>query len=78
LTIGGDDLWVKTSRTDKSKGRLYDVYNGEGRLLDSFFIKDNLDIKALQDRFIFAIEEAEGGALSLVKLRITDPRFRQP
>ena len=73
-----DSLWVKTSQTDKNKGRLYDVYDGEGRLLDSFFIKDNLDIKALRGRFIYALEETEEGALSLVKLRVSDPKYRLP
>ncbi|MBN1939008.1 MAG: hypothetical protein JW843_05455 [Candidatus Aminicenantes bacterium] len=39
---------------------------------------DKISLKVLRGRYLFALEEAEDGTLSLVKLRITDPRFRQP
>ncbi len=72
----GDAIWVKTSQSDESKGRLYDIFDKDGKLTDSFIINDKISLKALRGRYIYALEEAEDGALSLVKLRIIDPLFR--
>jgi hypothetical protein len=73
-----DMLWVETAQSDKVKGRLYDIFDGTGRLRDSFYINTGLYVKAVQGRFIFAMEESEDGTLSFVKYKITDPLLRRP
>lgn len=46
IFVSGDDIWVVTSTYEKGKGRLVDVFDGNGRYIDAFYL--NLSPAALE------------------------------
>jgi hypothetical protein len=72
LFICKDHLWVKTSTKDKNKGILIDVFNKEGRFIDSFFLNLKGSLVAIHEDFIFVKEQDEDGNISFVKYRIVE------
>ncbi len=72
LFICKDHLWIKTSTKDKNKGILIDVFNKEGKFIDSFYINLKGSLVATHEDFIFVKEQDEDGNISFVKYRIAE------
>ncbi|MCX6563299.1 MAG: 6-bladed beta-propeller [Candidatus Aminicenantes bacterium] len=56
LHVRGDKILVQTSTVDRKKGIRFDVFNTEGRYIDSFFLKysdQDLDPRMLYKRITF-------------------------
>ena len=63
-------LWVETSTDDKTKGRLIDVFDKDGRFTDSFYLGPGRTLMAVQEGFIFCQEKNEDDQIVLVKYGI--------
>ncbi len=66
----GDRLWVETSTDDKTKGRLIDVFDKDGRFLDSFYLGAGRTLMAVREDAVFCLEKNEDESLTVVKYRI--------
>lgn len=65
-------LWVRTSTKDEEKGYLIDVFNMEGKFVDSFYLNINGSLVATHEDFIFVREKDEDEMLSIVKYKVID------
>jgi len=63
-------LWVATSTDDKAKGRLIDVFDKDGRFIDSFYLGAGRSLMAVGDGFLFCQEKNEDETITIVKYRI--------
>jgi hypothetical protein len=70
LHPAGEHLWVETSTNDKTKGKLFDVFDEEGRFVDSFHLGTGRRLLAVMDDHVFCQEKNEDESLALVKDRI--------
>lgn len=85
LWVNGDKLWVVTSTFDKDKGFLVDVFDVNGKFLDSFFLLQpdkahearmdklmdyGVKIMTVDGEFLYISEEDESGNLFIVKYRM--------
>jgi hypothetical protein len=85
LWVNGDKLWVITSTFDKGKGFLVDVFDVNGKFLDSFFLRQpdkvrearmdklmdyGVKIMTVDGEFLYISEEDESGNLFIVKCRM--------
>ena len=69
--IVNDKLWVRTSTRDDEKGYLIDVFDFDGRFIDSFYLKTEVrGIISTQGDSIFVRETDENDLVSVVKYRI--------
>jgi hypothetical protein len=66
----GDHLWVETSTEDKTKGRLIDVFDNDGRFLDSFYLGAGRTLMAVREDAVFCQQKNEDESIFLVKYRI--------
>jgi hypothetical protein len=64
-----DHLWVETSKDDPTKGRLIDVFDSDGRFIDSFYLGPGRALMAVGERFIFTMEKSQDETISIVKYR---------
>ena len=72
LFMNKDSLWVSTSTKDKEKGDLFDVFDGQGRFIDSFFIgADRTLLNAYGDTF-FVLEKDQAENYRVVKYKIME------
>ena len=62
-------LWVATSTDDKAKGRLIDVFDRDGRFVDSFCLGGGRYLMAVQQDAIYCREKNEDESLVIVKYR---------
>ena len=74
LFANRDRLWVQTSTEDKAKGRLIDVFDEEGRFVDSFYLGPGRRLLAVLDGHIFCQEKNEDETISIVKYKIDKER----
>jgi hypothetical protein len=65
-----DRLWVETSTDDKMKGRLIDVFDKDGRFLDSFYLGAGRTLMAVREDAVFCLEKNEDETITIVKYRI--------
>jgi hypothetical protein len=65
-----DASWVATSTEDKAKGRLIDVFDKDGRFVDSFYLGAGRSLMAVGEGFLFCQEKNEDEAITIVKYRI--------
>jgi len=65
-----DRLWVATSTDDTAKGRLIDVFDKDGRFVDSFYLGASRTLMAVREGFIFFMEKNEDETITIVKYRI--------
>jgi hypothetical protein len=65
-----DCLWVETSTLDKAKGRLIDVFDKDGRFIDSFYLGPGKALMAVRDDTLYCQEKSEAETISIVKYRI--------
>ncbi|MGZ5424217.1 MAG: hypothetical protein ACXW2V_06380 [Candidatus Aminicenantales bacterium] len=63
-------LWVETSTEDKAKGRLYDVFDKDGRFVDSFYLGPGKTLMAVQEGIVFCQEKGPDDTIVIVKYRI--------
>lgn len=70
LFLCGDDLWVQTSTVTKGKGVLFDVFDPGGRFLDSFYLKEGLNVAAIDGQFLFVTEKDKDENIVVRKYRI--------
>ncbi len=65
-----DGLWVETSTDDKAKGRLYDVFDKDGRFVDSFYLGPGKTLMAVREGVVFCQEKRPDDTIVIVKYRI--------
>jgi len=63
-------LWVQTSREEEGRGRLFDVFDLEGKYLDSFYVPIKGRILKIDGDILYTAEEDEDFLPSVVKYRI--------
>jgi hypothetical protein len=68
----GESLWIVTSTSDKAKGSLIDVFDKDGRFIDSFYLGADRTLMAVKEGFIFCQEKNEDETITIVKYKI-DP-----
>jgi len=66
----GERLWVETSTDDKTKGRLIDVFDKDGRFLDSFYLGAGRTLMAVREDAVFCQQKNEDETITIVKYRI--------
>ncbi|MCJ7581169.1 MAG: hypothetical protein MUP98_11630 [Candidatus Aminicenantes bacterium] len=70
-------IWIWTSTKNNKDQRLYDVYDLNGRFIDSFYFDTSKIISAVYEDSIFVREEDSDGFISLVKYKILD-QYQSP
>ncbi len=70
LFYDGGFLWIKTSTEMEDKGQMFDVFDTNGRFLDSFFINTNGRIVKIDGDFIYSSETDEDDLPYLMKYKI--------
>ena len=73
LFIDGDFIWVETSTVDEEKGKLFDLFDDQGRFLDSFFIPIEGQIVKISCDAVFSTEQNDEGLPVIVKYKILEP-----
>jgi hypothetical protein len=63
-------LWVATSTTDRDKGDLYDVFDENGRFVDSFYLGAGRTLLKVQGDVLFFLEKDVEENLFVVKSKI--------
>jgi hypothetical protein len=72
LFANRNKLWVETSTKDSTKGVLFDVFDENGRFVDSFFVGAGRSLLKVQGDVIFVIEKEEDDSIRLVKYKIVE------
>jgi hypothetical protein len=67
-----DLLWIRTSTKDEEKGYLIDVFNFDGKFVDSFYLKIKGSLVATHEDFIFVREKDENELLNIVKYKVIE------
>ncbi len=70
LFLNKDFLWVKTSTVIKGKGTLFDIFDINGRFVDSVYINLSGRILRITGDYLFGSETDEEGLPSVVKYRM--------
>jgi hypothetical protein len=63
-------VWVETSTEEKTKGRLIDVFDRDGRFIDSFYLGAGRALMAVREGFIFCQEKNEDETIRIVKYAV--------
>jgi hypothetical protein len=72
LSIFDELLWVQTSTKDKEKRPLIDVFDFEGRYVDSFYLDISGTLIATHNEILFVREKDENELIHLVKYKVVD------
>ncbi|TET66646.1 MAG: 6-bladed beta-propeller [Candidatus Aminicenantes bacterium] len=72
MYIFKDLLWVRTSTKDEKKGYLIDVFNLEGKFIDSCYLNIDGRLISTHKDFIFVSEEDEDENLQIVIYKIIE------
>ena len=72
LYIVNDKLWIRTSTRDEEKGYLIDVFEFDGRFVDSFYLKTDGRIISTHGDSIFIRESDESEIVTVVKYTIIE------
>lgn len=70
LFYDGTFLWVQTSTEIEDKGQMFDVYDTNGRFLDSFFVNTTGRIVKIEGDYIYSSETDEEELPFLMKYKI--------
>ena len=65
-----DRLWVRTSTKDEKKGYLIDVFDIDGKFVDSFYLNIDGRLVSTHENFIFTRERDENELVKVVKYRV--------
>jgi hypothetical protein len=68
--VNGPRLWVATALDDKARGRLFDVFDQEGRYIDCFYLGFGRTLLAMWGDFLFTLEKNDDETLRIVKYMI--------
>lgn len=66
------NLWIRTSTQDEKRGTLFDVFDIEGKFIDSFFINLKGGLIGTDRDSIFVREKDANELLSIVKYKVLD------
>ena len=77
LFLNKGTIWVITSTKDQKRGILIDVFDGEGRYIDNFYISIPGAIAAVQDDCIYSTEQDKDGNMQLVKYWIAENKGKR-
>jgi hypothetical protein len=72
LFVNQNKLWVETSTKDSAKGVLFDVFDENGRFVDSFHVGAGRSLLKVQGEVIFVLEKEEDESLRVVKYKIVE------
>ena len=72
LFMNKDSLWVSTSTNDKEKGDLFDVFDGQGRFIDSFFLGADRTLLNAYGDTVFVLEKDKAENYRVVKYKIME------
>ena len=70
LIVNRDLLWVKTSTQDKKNGYLYDVFDANGRFVDSFYLGPGRVLLNVDGKILFIMEKRSDETFKFVKYEI--------
>jgi hypothetical protein len=70
LFICKNKLWVKTSKVDKNRGILFDVFDSQGRYVDNFFLKISGNLMLIDGEYIFVTERNVEENILIKKFKI--------
>ncbi len=70
IFVAGKNLWVQTSTKDAAKGSLFDLFNENGRFIDSFYIGLGRTLMACREGDLFIQEKNPDETYRIVKYRI--------
>jgi hypothetical protein len=65
-------IWVKTSATDPAKGDLFDVFDYQGRYLDSFYLGIGRTLMNVRGRDVYTLEKTPEETFVIAKYRRLD------
>lgn len=66
-------IWIETSTEDKQKGRLIDVFDRDGRFIDSFYLGAGRSLMAVGEASVLCQEKNEDETITIVKYQIDKP-----
>jgi hypothetical protein len=72
LFINKDSLWAKTSTNDKEKGDLFDVFDSQGRFIDSFYLGAGRTLLNPYGDTVFVLEKDQAENYRLIKYKIME------
>jgi hypothetical protein len=72
LFLNRDSLWVKTSTSDKAKGDMFDVFDSEGRFIDSFYLGAGRTLLNPYGDIVFVLEKDQAENYRLIKYKIME------
>ena len=75
LYLFNGNLWIRTSTIDEKRGTLFDVFDIEGKFIDSFFIDLKGGLIGTDRGSLFVLETDENELLSIVKYKVLDKSF---
>jgi len=70
LFMCDNNLWVKTSTTVKDKGMLFDVFDPQGRFLDSFYLNVDGSLALADGGFIYVTEKDKDENILVRKYKV--------
>jgi 6-bladed beta-propeller len=70
LFVCDNNLWVKTSTVVKDKGMLFDVFDPQGRFLDSFYLNVDGSLALARGGFIYVTEKDKDENILLRKYKV--------
>jgi hypothetical protein len=70
MFVCDNNVWVKTSTTVKDKGMLFDVFDPQGRLLDSFYLNVDGSLALADGGFIFVTEKDKDENILVRKYKV--------
>lgn len=65
-------LWVRTSTRDKKNGEMFDIFDEEGRFVDTFFPGANVVPLAVHKEYLYSLEKDAAGNYLIVKYEILE------
>jgi len=75
VLVVGDLIWALTSTVDKSKGLLVDVFNGEGKYVDCFYLKFPFELKPTFRNLGISLAVDHGGKILWATVKNPDETF---
>lgn len=70
LFADGKAIWVKTSTSDPAKGDLYDVFDYDGRYVDSFYLGPGRSLMKIRGNDLYSLEKDAKDNFFIVKYRL--------
>jgi hypothetical protein len=70
LYMCDDNVWVLTSTTAKGKGMLFDVFDPQGRFLDSFYLNIDGSLALVRGGFIYVTEKDKDENILIRKYKV--------